>query len=1026
MSVQAVLMQAGLDQYLGQFEENDIDLPLAIQLTDTDLKEIGITSLGHRRKLLAAFAGPHGHDAVIERRDVVITFVDLVDFTTLIQGTDPEDAYAVIQAFLNLVDEEVRASGGTVERHLGDAVMGVFGAPFAMGNEALRAVEFAAGLHQRVAELGRQYHQALKIRIGVAYGRVIMRQAQGEDISVVGASVNLAARLCSEAQAGQTLLSSDVTAACGRQIDVGPAQVHQLKGFDEPMKSFALQSYSAADTQTLVGRTAQITSFADALQRTRDTGCGQLVVLRGEAGIGKSTVLRQWLSQARLAGFGHHVAHIQNFGAAQTRETRAKIVAQIGPRAELAPEQMLWLLWDPSRSISDNDSTVVEAASPEAQMQNRRLAFEAMMTAACAHDPLVLAFEDAHWADAEMLTLLAECCALAQRIPLIVVATSRLEGDQLDATWLSQIAPTKVSAQTLTPLDTQDCRALASAVLGDDQDAHDAIARSGGHPLYLEQLLRHGQENAKASLPHSIHTIIQARLDLLDQQHRRAARAAAVLGQRLDLEALRTVLRMPQYDPGPLIDRRILRFSSNGLAFHHALIRDCVYKSVLREERTEFHQAAAEWFAPRDLALRAEHLAQANDPHTPSAYLEAAQQASAAWHYADAAHLCTSGLHHSPDPDLRAQLLIAQAAALFQHNQPEAALNAYQKVQTLTCRKVFYLEAALGEITALRLVDRVQEAQARIDAARALAETGTHDRVLSHLHYLQGALLFPTGDFEASLASHDKALNLARRVNDPERIADALSGRGDALYAQGRMAMAGDVFGSCLDLCEQHGLMRIKAQNLFMRGTVRIYALDWEGALEDALQSAGLAKAIGNARAEVVSRLTAAWVYAWTGDLEGAKIEAQTGLDVATTAGAIRFKPFLSEALGHALLLSGERPAAITCLTQAAKDMREVGAQQFIGPWILGSLALALGPCPQQTDLLAEAEEILQNGAIGHNHFQFRRLAIDAAIEAGDRQAALAQAQRLETFTKADPTPWSDQQIARARDFAARAQVSPK
>ena len=618
-----------------------------------------------------------------------------------------------------------------------------------------------------------------------------------------------------------------------------------------------------------------------------------------------------------------------------------------------------------------------------------------------------------------MLALLADCSRLAADLPLIVIATTRIEGNRLGDDWLAQIAPTRISTRTLGPLDEKDCRLFASSLAGDGFDIDNAVRRSSGHPLYLEQLLRHGQEDTTSGLPHSIHTIIQARIDLLDMADRRATRAAAVLGQQIEIDAIRHILEDRSYSPHSLIERRILQETEAGLTFHHALIRDCVYETVLREERKLFHHAAADWYASRNLALQADHLAQIDAPETADAYLRAASAAANDRQHGEAVRLAAAGQPHAQAQDLRCKLLLTEADALFRLNRPNAAIDAYRRAaEAATGLCKFWLSATIGEITALRLVDRVEEAGARIAAAEAMAQGGDHDLELSHLAYLRGSLLFPTGDFQASLHAHDEALRLAERVGNPERIADALSGRGDALYAQGRMSSSRTVFDDCLRLCEEHGLARIKAQNLFMRGTVRIYALDWEGALSDALQSAELARTIGNARAEVVSRLTASWVHAWTGNPAEAIEQAEIGLTVAGGAGAVRFKPFLSEALGHAQLLMDERATALRTLETAVGDMYEAGVERFIGPWLLGSLALCLGPGERQRALHDQAETLLETGAVGHNHYQFRRLAIDAAIEANDRTLASDQAAALERYTRSEPTLWSDREIARAREFA--------
>src|SRR3984893_9461640 len=223
MDVGAWLEALGLGQYARPFAENDVDFLVLTQLTDADLRELGVTSLGHRKRLLAAIAArgatagavlaPAGSPPSGERRQVTILFADLSGFTALSQTLDPEELREVVARYTAVVDGIVVDYGGTVDKHIGDAVMALFGAPLAHDDDPLRAARAALDIHEALARLGDGVGRVLQAHIGIASGEVVagaLDRAAVQDYTVLGDSVNLAARLVAAAGPGQTLLSDGV------------------------------------------------------------------------------------------------------------------------------------------------------------------------------------------------------------------------------------------------------------------------------------------------------------------------------------------------------------------------------------------------------------------------------------------------------------------------------------------------------------------------------------------------------------------------------------------------------------------------------------------------------------------------------------------------------------------------------------------------------------------------------------------------------------------------------------------------
>jgi class 3 adenylate cyclase len=219
----SMVAELGLGQYASAFADNDIDYAVLVQLTDADLKELGISSLGHRKRLLAAIAekglaAPVGtvHSSTVsesERRQVTILFADLCGFTALSQSLDPEEVRELVGRFTALVDGIVVGYGGTVDKHIGDAVMALFGAPRAHDDDPMRAASAALDIHEALAQLSETASRPLQAHVGIANGEVVagtVGRADVHDYTVLGDSVNLAARLVAAAGPRQTLISDGV------------------------------------------------------------------------------------------------------------------------------------------------------------------------------------------------------------------------------------------------------------------------------------------------------------------------------------------------------------------------------------------------------------------------------------------------------------------------------------------------------------------------------------------------------------------------------------------------------------------------------------------------------------------------------------------------------------------------------------------------------------------------------------------------------------------------------------------------
>ncbi len=331
----------GLGEYAEAFAENKIDGSVLSHLTNDDLKDIGVVAVGDRRKLLttitnlgtevAAVALPAENILDASRRQVTVLFADLSGFTQLSSGLDAEETHALLNGFFATADEVVLESGGTIDKHIGDAVMAVFGAPMAHTDDPERALRAALDIHDAVAGLD----PPLEVHIGVASGQVVASStgsSEHQEYTVTGDSVNLASRLTNLAKAGETLVSASVQRALGERFIGASLGDQAIDGFLEPVTVWRLEGLSGrtgGHIHAFVGRNRELGKFMSALEHCLESGAGETIVVRGEAGIGKTRLLEEFGRSSRQRGCADHTGVVLDFGAAQGQDAIRVLVRSL-------------------------------------------------------------------------------------------------------------------------------------------------------------------------------------------------------------------------------------------------------------------------------------------------------------------------------------------------------------------------------------------------------------------------------------------------------------------------------------------------------------------------------------------------------------------------------------------------------------------------------------------------------------------------------------------------------------------------
>jgi tetratricopeptide (TPR) repeat protein len=665
---------------------------------------------------------------------------------------------------------------------------------------------------------------------------------------------------------------------------------------------------------------------------------------------------------------------------------------------------------------------IYEAMDSGTRSQGRQRVVARILDRKSQQRPRLLVVEDLHWADQPTLVHLAKLTTTVAQHPVLLIMTSRIEGDPLDEVLRAEAPGALLTTIDLGPLPLDDARALAEALIAANTAfAERCVERAAGNPHFLDQLLRHADESQAVAVPGSIQSLVQERIDRLDPADKAAVQAASVLGQRFINSALAYLIDRADYVPEHLVSRLLVRpqqASGDVFLFSHVLIRDAIYDTLLRSRRRELHRRAAEWYADRDPVLHADHLDRAEAPEAARAYLAAARSQAAEYRQEAALQLVERGLALASDRADHFALMCLQGEVLHDLGAMQEAGRAFQSAVDAAVDDQERCAAWIGLAAVKRVTDDLPGALADLEQAEAVAVRFRLLEEQARIHFLRGNLCFPRGDIEGCLREHGIALELARRGGAAELEAMALGGLGDAEYVRGRMISAHDWFRQCVELCERHGFGRIEVANRPMMAFTQWFAGDTRGALAVADTAIARAARVGHRRAEMIGHHAAFFCQHALMDFETAFRHAEAALTLAQQLGARRFEPEALVFRAELDRLAGRRAEALAHAEEAVKISRET-SPAFLGPLALGALALVSDDPTARQAALDEAEELLRAGAVSHNHLLFPRDAIEVYLEAGDSDRVERSAAELEQYTRSEPLPFADFYIARGRALAA-------
>lgn len=988
------LKSLGMSEYLQIFAENRIDSAVLRDLTDQDLKDLGVV-LGDRRKLLRAIAGlsntpvrqaePEPSQATSpqdvvapppirtvpevtgERRYLTVLFCDLVGSTSISAQLDAEEWRDLVNAYLDSASAAVTEMGGYVAKKLGDGLMALFGYPAAHENDAERAARAAISIQRALAELNRKNSgtskRELSARIGLETGPAVV-DATGE---VYGEVANIAALIQATAEPGVVLATARVQRQIAGLFVVEERGTLSLEGVPEPTTLYRLVRASGGGRRAprpnltpLIGRDEEIATLTRRWERARQ-GDGQLVLIVSEPGLGKSRLIEEFHQRVRAVAHTwtewscsqllqntplHPVAEWgrQRFGGPDIpAERRLSDLEHTLAPVKLDPAENVPLL-APLLDIPLPQGHALTLA-PDELRRRQLVALVNWVIASAKLQPVVLAFEDLHWADPTTLDVLRAIAERGAQTPLLVVATMRPE---FRPSWRMRSHHCMIS---LSPLDhKQVCDMVAELAARHALPAsivEDVAARTGGVPLFVEEvtrlLLEHDPQSGSHEIPPTLQQSLMARLDRLGPA-REVAQVASVIGRDFSYPLIRTLAGMEDQplqgaleklaEADILLVQGVAPYSD--YRFKHVLLQDAAYENLLKSRRQGLHRRVAE--------ILHEQAAEgvANEPELLARHYTQAGMNEAAiewWGKAGQRSLERSALKEALEQFTR-------ALALFPANPDTPAQRREQiKLQVALIAPLMHVRGYGAPETKAA----VERAHSLIQAAEALGEPSEDPLLLfSVLYGLWAGSVLSAFNGDALRELSMQLLSLAEQQGTAAPLLLARRIMGTSLLFTGEFAKSRAYLDQAISLYDpsQHRPLAIRfgldigPTSLFYRSSADWYLGYPDAALGEADNALREARAIGHAATLMVAMGVTSLTRLLRGDYPAAS-KILNELDVlAEQKGSAQWKAFGVSIQGCQAALTGDAYYAVQTINSGVEAWQSTGSTTLYGP--IWSLHLAI------------------------------------------------------------------------------------
>ena len=781
-----------------------------------------------------------------ERRIVTVLFADVAGSTALGEQLDPEDVRALLSRYYDLARDVVSRHGGTLEKFIGDAVMAVFGLPVAHGDDAALAI--AAGLSLRDAIAGDPGLARIQLRIGVNTGEVVATQdASRGEFLVTGDAVNVAARIQQNAEPGQ-VLAGETTHRAAPVFSYGEPLSIVTKGKAAHLRAWPVVARAERVTARtpFLGRRSDLEQLHLVARRAFGERRPYLVTITAPAGTGKSRLVQELLLELHAARNDLRVATAQCLPYGQTLTywpLRAILADLVGPQrtatfGSTRDEIARWLGEDGSRDAALIASTVWPERGEQEDRERIFAAWRRLIELLAAPGPLVVLFEDLHWAADSLLDLVEHVMQPRTRAPLLILSVARPELLDRRSGWGG--GQRNYVNLALDPLSDGEIGQLVAHLL--EAEPPDTLQRlivdrAEGNPFFAGELVRtlldrgvsrlsdpETLRSTLAELPATVHATVLARLDLLGERDRAIAQAASIVGRSFDLEAVRVISGIDAAGVDASIDALLAKDfvvpSDGTFTFRHILIRDVAYQTLSRSRRARDHSRLARYLAERadseriaDLValhfLEASRLRRGLVAARDDAVAEEDRRNAIEWISRAAAANARIGAVAEADRQLRDGIALATPEEELPLQEQLGTALTYGDVSLLACRRAYELAQLLGKdpLTTARVLARylviVERWQGSVspenrpddatvhrlnDEVLELARRSGDEHVIGMAHTVRSFYPFRSADLrpeviEGARRDAQEAVAIFERLDDVSWLSAALDGLGSCEQA---------------------------------------------------------------------------------------------------------------------------------------------------------------------------------------------------------------------------------------------------
>ncbi|QIO64011.1 AAA family ATPase [Rhizobium leguminosarum] len=1032
------LRRIGLERYDSLFRENEIDDQVLPEIRELDLERFGIP-FGHRKLIMKAIRS-ETHSAVpdllasAERRQLTVMFCDLVGSTALSATLDPEDMRSIIATYQRCCSTLIEENGGFVAKYMGDGILAYFGYPQAHEHDAERSVRAGVAIVEAIQQLETIAPEPLQVRIGIATGIVVVGDLLGsgesQERGVVGDTPNLAARLQSVAEPDSVVIADDTRKLLGDLFEYQDLGFPTLKGVSEHSRAWRILGQSAAESRfdalhtgglsELVGREQEI-KFLVGRWEDAKAGCGQIVILSGEAGIGKSRVIAAFTEQ--LAGETH--TSVRYFCSPEhTDSPLSPVIRQACRWAGLAASDSASVKLDKLEAaiaaIGSPDDTELIADllsvpsdgrysrtdfSPQVRRERTMDFLLSQLMGMAEKRPLLVVFEDAHWADPSSLELIA---LLVERIPssrAMLLMTARPE---FEASWSGRRNTSSATICRLTP--SQAAELIDVVAEGQPlafNTRQDIVERADGIPLFIEEMtkavIEAGDQLAAETIesipspalavPASLHAPLMARLDRLGDA-KVVAQVGAAIGREFSRSLLSAVTPLSASALAEALDRLVQAglLTKHGVRpnetyiFKHALVQDAAYGTLLREPRHSLHARIA-----GIVEAQSPHIASDQPELLARHYAEAGMGERAARLWCDAGH---RSLSRSANIEAEAQFKRSLA-----HMGNLTALQRHDRIraQIGLANALMYTRG----YTSAETKSAFEEAKRLVDETQALEEDTEDKYVIFSVLFGLWAARFVSFQFDAVRDIAQQSMELAESYNSVVPLIVGHSLTGAYLIVGGEFRTGCDHLDKALDLYEPEEHATFFATRFGMdfgsflsfRAMARWAMGRFDAAAKDVDNALLIARQLDHAPTLMVVLHLTGTTQLWNGEGDKAGSQAAELMDLAREKRAPFYEARAKADIAMASSVKGDLSKIATLAETAIRESRALGSTIEI-PSVLCLKAkthAGLGQVEAARQSINEAITLVESSGEKWWKSEIQRVAGEVEWMSGDGSSELAK-----------------------------------